>query len=251
MTDVAHVVDQLQRAGLRPSERQWEVIRQACYEAIPLLLELATDTTLLAREEPVAYGPVHALRLLGECAPLEPASIDRLLQALPLSEEAEATDAGYIWGEDLAHMIARSGRTAFEVARTRFLDRSAPAEQRAAAAEVTAFSVEMDGDLRSEAIAFLREQLPVESDPYVMGFVVDALANLGAAETYSEVMATFKRGAVDRTVVTAAATRQLLLGGGAPDILKCVRHTLAERYDQHGPFTEEQRRALVDRYLGH
>src|SRR3712207_2409783 len=65
-TDVEHVVNQLRRVGLRPSEHQWSAIREAGWSAFPSLLALASDARLLVGPEPAAFGPVHALRLLGE-----------------------------------------------------------------------------------------------------------------------------------------------------------------------------------------
>jgi hypothetical protein len=108
--------------------------------------------------------------------------------------------------------------------------------------------VELDGTLREAVTTLLREQLTAETDPYVMAHVVEALSNLGAASAYVEVMGAYKRGAVDREIFSAADARQRLLNPKTSRALECVHHSLAERYEKHGPYTEEQRRAMAEHY---
>lgn len=247
MTDIDHVVSQLGRAGLRPSERQWQIIREAGVAAQPALLNLALDVDLLAQPEPASLGPVHALRLLGELAPPPESEIERMLRTVPpdanLSEQA-----AFIWWQELPQIVARWGRPSYNAAQRVFLDESAGMEQRALAAEAIGYTADLDKDLRAEAVALLRERVHVEGNPYVMAHVIEALANLRAWKAYEDVMAAYKRGAVDKETLTAADARQRLLADRPNAVLACLHHPIEERYDKHGPFSEEQRQEMAARY---
>jgi hypothetical protein len=247
MTDIEHVVSQLRRVGLRPSERQWEIIREAGTTAQPALMELALDVNLLTQPEPASLGPVHALRLLAELPAPAAETIDRLLRAVPPDTDL-SEQAAFIWWQELPQIVARWGRPSYEVAREVLLDETAGKEQRALAAETIGYTVEIDNTLRNDAIAFLRERLGIESDPYVMAHVIEALANIRAWKTYEDVMAAYKRGAVDKETLPAADARQRLLASKPHPSLACLRHPLEERYDKHGPFSEEQRQEMSQRY---
>ena len=249
-TDIHHVVSQLRRAGLRPSDRQWEIVKEAGALAVPALLDLALDVSALAGPEPAAYGPVHALRLLGDLPAPDPPSIERLLRAPALPPLEPGAQPPYLWYQDLPQMVGRWGRAGFAAARRVMLDEGAEGEQRAIAAEAIGNAVAIDGDLREEAISVLLERLDSESDPYVVGHVVETLAHLHAFSAYNRVLAAYKRGGVDKTVIAAAEARRLLLTTGPSPRFACVHHPLAERYDKHGPFTEEQRQAMAPRYQG-
>ena len=246
----AHVVDQLRRAGLRPSARQWQVLREAGRLALPALLDLALETDKLAGPEPAAFGPLHALRMLGEFPPPEPAVVDRLLAAVPIPSGPAGAQAPFLWLQDLPQIVARWGRVAFERARLILADEAAPPARRGAAAVTLGHTVVVEPELRDEVVAVLRERLRDESDPYVMGFAVDTLGNLHAADAYAEVIAAYRRGAVDRDIVVAAEVRQRLLRTGPIERHACVMHPLEERYDQHGPFTDEQRRMMSEQSRG-
>jgi hypothetical protein len=248
-TEIEHVVNQLRRVGLRPSERQWEIIRSAGPAAVQPLLALALDVDTLAEPEPASLGPLHALRLLGELPPPEPAEIERLIRTLP-PEQGDASQGAYIWWQELPQIVARWGKAGYEAAQRVLLDPEAGTEPRAVAAESLAFMVEADDALRPEATELLRDLLGREPDPYVMAHVVEAVANLGLADAYTAVMDAYKRGAVDKQTITAAAARQRLLSPKSHEILACVHHPLAERYDKHGPYSDEQRRTMAQQYTG-
>jgi hypothetical protein len=247
VTEIEHVVGQLRRVGLRPSDRQWEMLREAGVAAVEPVLALALDADTLGQAEPASLGPVHALRLLGELPPPQPEAIERLLCTRP-PDAYRASQAAYIWWQELPQIVARLGRPGYEAACRVLLDQNAGTEQRAVATESLSYMVELDGTLREAVTTLLREQLTAETDPYVMAHVVEALSNLGAASAYVEVMGAYKRGAVDREIFSAADARQRLLNPKASRALECVHHSLAERYEKHGPYTEEQRRAMAEHY---
>ena len=247
-TDIEHIVGQLRRVGLRPSDRQWEMIREAGMAAVEPVLALALDVDTLGQAEPASLGPVHALRLLGELPPPQAEAIERLLRTQP-PDAYRTSQAAYIWWQELPQIVARLGRPGYEAARRVLLDQDAEAEQRAVAAESLSYMGEFDGALREEVTTLLRERLTAETDPYVMAHVVEALSNLGEASAYGNIMAAYKCGAVDREIFSAADARQRLLNPKAAHVLECVNHSLAERYDKHGPYTEEQRRTMAENYL--
>jgi len=71
-------------------------------------------------------------------------------------------------------------------------------------------------------------------DMVVRTNAVAGLTGLGSAEDYQEIMALYRGSTINKGVVSASTARQLLLGGGEKT-LTCTTHTLAERYEQHGP----------------
>lgn len=243
-------IQALRRAGLRPTDRQIQDIRESGSESVPALLALAGDTALLAGPEPAALAPLHALRLLAEQPVIDAAVVEQLLGALPLADPAPGAQASFVWRQDLPMILGRAGRGTFDVAAAILRDSEAAPDRRAAAAETITYATAIDESLRAEVVTLLRECLSSEADPYVGGYLVDALANLGAADAYAEVMSAYRRNVVDKSIVSAADARRRLLSRSATSGLNCVSHTLEERYVQHGPFTEEQRRAMVDQYLG-
>ncbi len=245
--DIEHVVGQLRRVGLRPSDRQWETIREAGIAAVEPVLALALDVDALGEAEPASLGPVHALRLLAELPPPHVEEIARLLRATP-PDEYRLAQGAYIWWQELPQIVARLGRPGYEAARQVLSDENAGRDARAVAVESLSFAAELAADRRQEVIALLRERLASETDPYVMAHVVEALANLGTAAAYGEIMDAYKRGAVDKETISAADARQHLLNPKARSALACVYHPLAERYEKHGPYTEVQRRAMAEAY---
>ncbi|HSH77842.1 MAG TPA: hypothetical protein VLA19_04830, partial [Herpetosiphonaceae bacterium] len=150
-----------------------------------------------------------------------------------------------IWWQELPQMIGRWGRSGYNAARRIILNAEVDREARAIAVASLPFAAEIEATLRDEIVALLRSRLHDEQDPYVLAHVVEALGVLNVADAYADVMAAYKRGAVDRDVLPAAQARQLLLNPSSTQDLKCVHHSLDERYDQHGPYSEAQRNAMA------
>jgi hypothetical protein len=59
-------------------------------------------------------------------------------------------------------------------------------------------------------------------------------------------MEAYRTKSVDRTVMQASDARQLLLGNQPQRQLDCALHSLEERYEQHGPYSEEQQRLMAE-----
>ncbi|MBA3944023.1 MAG: DUF1186 domain-containing protein [Herpetosiphonaceae bacterium] len=238
-------IKHLRQAGIRPGAATWEAILALGPAAIPPLLELALDLELLLGKASAAYAPLHALRLLGQLP--AGAEAERLLRPT-IPEGDPATDAAFLWDKDRSQIVGSWGAAALPGIQAVIDDHAAPVAQRSQAVEALSFAAEADPAARSAVITVLRSLLLGESDPGVIGFVVQALADLNVTAAYADVMAAFRRGAVDKTVISASDARQQLLGDQDPSKLHCVHHTLAERYEQHGPFTEEQQRRLAELY---
>jgi hypothetical protein len=247
-TDIEGRVAQLRRAGLRPSEAQLAAIREAGADAVPALLQLATDTTTLLKDEPASLAPIHALRLLGEQGSMDDTSIERLLHVLPLDDYDPKSQAPFVWRSDLPQILGGWGAAAAALAQPLAADTATPPEQRVLAFDTLGFTVEQDPALRPGVVAFLREQLASVDNPLVGAAIVRALSLLHAGEAYREVMDAYKRGVVNREIIEATNARQQLLSPRLKNALDCVHHTLDERYEQHGPYTEEQQQAFMDEY---
>jgi hypothetical protein len=239
------LVDQLRRVGLRPSPRTTEAILQRD-DAKAALLDLALDTASLNDPEPGALGPIHALRLLGELPAGDSAGAILGRLPLPFPADEPPTQAAYLWAQEAPQIIARWGDAALpEVLAIADADDSLPVRRGAAYATLS-YLATATPDLREQVITELRDRLARESDATARGYAVAGLAQLGAREAYTEIMAAYRDKTVDREVMTAADARQLLLGAQKGTQLACALHTLDERYEQHGPYSEEQRRAMAE-----
>lgn len=228
-------VKQLSRAGYRPSEKLAQSVVRAGDAAVGPLIELATDTATLELEPPACYGPLHALRLLGELRSAR--MIEPLVRAFELTGE-DAPLARRLWEVELPQIIGRLGEDAAGPLWALADDEALGAVQRSAAVVALTFATATAPELRAPTIAGLRERLARTEDPRMAGYLITGLANLGASDAYGEVMARFRAGTVDLEVATAAQSRQLLLSPVGKR-LACALHPLWERYDEHGP-TEQQ-----------
>jgi hypothetical protein len=229
-------VRQLRRVGLRPPEQLARRIIQAGEAAARPLLELATDADAFEQPPPASFGPLHALRLLGE---LQSTSIiEPLLDMFPLDNgagEDDGSDPLAAWDAELPQIIGKLGRAAVEQL-WRYADgdtHSSP--QRAAAFNALAFATAVDPSLRDEVVAGLRERIAASDDKLLASYALMALCNIGVPEAYGEVMGWFRAGRIDTEIMPPGAARQLLLSKGDAR-LACVKHPLWERYEQHGPF---------------
>lgn len=240
------LVRNLRRVGLRPSERTVAVILERGQEAVAPLLELALDTAALNEPEPASLGPVHALRLLGELKPVEAAEPLLNVLPLPVDQEERPTQGAYLYAQEVPQIVANFGPDVLPIVLGVAADQDVPALRRGAAFATLGFLATTNPDLRDQIITVLRERLQTEPDNTARSYVVATLAQLQARVAYAEVMDAYKTRRVDRSVMSAADARQLLLGTQPQRQLDCALHTLAERYEQHGPYSEEQQRAMAE-----
>ncbi len=238
------LVRHLRSVGLRPNQRLVEQILARGQEAVAPLLELALDKAALSSDEPTSLGPLHALRLLGELHPIEAA--EPLLRNVVLPDDVGPTQAVYLWEEEVPQIVASFGSEVLSIALRIADEETASTGERGAAFETLAFLVATAPSLRDQIIDELRTRLKQTHDPAIKGYIVSALAEIGAGEAYAEVMDAYRAGNIDRNIISAASARQMLLGGSAGRRINCATHTLTERYDHHGPYTEEQQRAIAE-----
>ncbi len=235
-TPIADLVRQLSRVGLRPSERLVQQIVAHGPAARAALLELATDLTALHGDLPEALGPLHALRLLGELPDV--AIIAPLIEQLPIPTYGDEDVPAQLYASDVLQIIGRIGAPAVPVLWAYADDQRHPARARSAAVSALSWVVTAAPEVRDAVIAEARRRLATETDEPVTTGLVKVLADLGDQESYKPIMAAYRAGRVDQAQAPAASARQLLLGGGRPD-LSCVNHPLFERYELHGPRLRE------------
>jgi hypothetical protein len=229
-------IKDLRHAGHRPSERLAQQILRAGEAAVGPLIELACDTELLEADAPECYAPLHALRLLGELK--SPRMIEPLVQAFERTDD-DSPLARQLWETDVPQILGRLGADAADQLWAFVDDTNGLLEERSVAIVALTFATATAPELREAVIAGLRERLAVSEDKYMTGYLITGLANLGASETYGEVMARFRAGEVDLDVASAAQTRQFLLNPSQKR-LACALHPLWERYDEHGPSTRQE-----------
>ena len=240
----AELVRQLRNVGLRPSPRTVEAILERGDEATAPLLELALDTEALLGPEPGSLGPLHALRLLGELRPL--AAAEPLLRHLPLPVDERPGQGAFLWAQEAPQIVANFGAGVLPVVLTVTDDLTTTALQRGAAYATLGFLATTTPELRERIIAELRTRFARETEPTTRGYIVATLAQLQARDAYDEIMAAYRDKTVDRSVMSAADARQLLLGTQTQRQLDCALHSMEERYEQHGPYSEEQQRAMAE-----
>lgn len=238
------LVQQLRKAGLKPSDQMIAAIVERGEGAIAPLLTLALDTDSLFQPEPASLGPVHALRLLGEFQPGGAAEV--ILRRLPLTIEDQQTQAAFLWAQEAPQIVARFGADALPAILRVADDMDAPPRQRGAGYATLSYLATTTPELHDQILAELRQRFSRETDSTAKGYLVASLAQLKARDAYTEIMEAFRNKAVDREVISAADARQLLLGTEVEPQLKCALHTLDERYEQHGPYSEEQQRAMAE-----
>lgn len=238
------LVQQLRKAGLKPSDRMIAAILERGDEAIAPLLELALDTHSLFQDEPISLGPVHALRLLGEFQPGEAA--ETILRRLPLTIEEDQTQGAFLWAQEAPQIVARFGAAALPALLRVADDMDAPPRQRGAGYAALSYMAVTKPDLRDQIVDELRQRFSRETAPTAKGYLVASLAQLKVRDAYAEIMEAFRNKTVDREIISAADTRQMLLGNEVQPQLNCALHTLDERYEQHGPYSEEQQRAMAE-----
>lgn len=232
-TPTADLVRQLSRVGLRPDARLTEQIIGRGAEARAELLKLATHIDALHAEDlPVALGPLHALRLLGELP--DPEMIPSLLNVLPIPVGDEEDVPARLYAGEVLQMIARVGEPAVELLWA-IADEAEVGEARLVAAiHALPYVATFVPETRDAIIAEARRRLDEERSVEMTTGAAVVLAELGDSSSYQKIMAAYRGGKIDQSKAPAAAARQFLLGGGRQD-LTCVRHPLWERYDQHGP----------------
>jgi hypothetical protein len=233
---VVEKVKQLRREGLRLSEQLARAITKAEQAAVGPLLALATDVDLLHQDAPECFAPIHALRLLGELGAVE--IIEPLLRQFPVSLDYDQDELPQLWVQEAAQIIGHLGAPAIEPLWRIADDEGWNIAARSAALTALSYITAVAPATQAAIIAGIRERMQRSADPLLTSHLAMALANLGAGDLYPEFIAMYRAGKLDQEIIPAAAARQLLLSDNTKR-LACAKHSLWERYDQHGPFPAE------------
>lgn len=233
---IGEEVKQLRRAGMRPNERQVRDILRAGAAAFRPLLALATDTELLHEEPPECYGPIHALRLLGEMPSVD--MIEPLLAPLPITRNYPDEQLPQLWLSELPQIIGRIGAAAVEPLWAIADDQERGIPARTVALVALGYVSAVAPDMRDAIIAGMREHLATSDDATINAYMVTALGDMGVEDAYAEVMQLYRAGKINQRIVPPGTARQMLLSK-RDTRLNCANHPLWERYDQHGPFPHE------------
>ena len=234
---ISDKIKQLQREGLRPSDKLIATIARAESAAFAPLLELATNVELLHKGEPECYAPIHALRLLGEVGAVE--MIEPLFRQLPIELDYEDEELPQKWVEELPQIMARLGGPAVEPLWQIADDANWILAARSSALIALTYVTTADSTTHDAIAAGLRERLAATEDRELASHLVIALANLGLKDAYAEIMPLYRAGKIDQNIIPAGAARQLLLSDSSKR-LGCVNHTIAERYELHGLSAEQE-----------
>ncbi|ABU58642.1 hypothetical protein [Roseiflexus castenholzii] len=230
-------VQRLRRIGLRPGERLVNNILHCGDAAVEPLIELATRVLLLYEEPPVAYAPIHALRLLGELRPL------RMVEPLLKSVDAEFKSRGSareIWQYEVPQMIGRIGAAVVAPLWSYIEDPACTPVERDGALLALAYATVIDKDVREPVIAELYRRLMQSDDRTLNAGIVRAIAYLGLADMYGDIMARYRASAVNQERMPASAARQMLLSQKTSGLANDAKLSLWERYDRFGPFPEPE-----------
>jgi hypothetical protein len=230
---VAEKVKQLRREGMRPAEHLTRAITKAGNAAVDPLLMLATDVELLHQDAPECFAPIHALRLLGELGAVE--IIEPLLKQFPVSLNYDEEELPQLWVQEAAQIIGHLGAPAIEPLWGIADDESWNIAARSGALNALGYVTAVVPETYAAIIAGIRQRIERSEDTLLASHLAIALGNLGASDLYPELMAMYRAGKLDQEILPAAAARQLLLSDSAKR-LACAKHSLWERYDQHGPF---------------
>jgi hypothetical protein len=226
------LVRQLHRVGVRPPTRLVERILEHPAAARGPLLALATERDLLTGDAPGCWGPIHGLRLLGELRDVT--TLEPILECYPLPLAFEGQKPPMLWATDATQLLGHIGAAAVEPLWAIFDDEQRPFPMRGAASEALPYVTAADPATRDGIVDGFRARLLEAAQPDLLALIINGLCRLGVAAAYSEVLAAFRAGRVDTDMITAAAARKLLLGGGSTN-LTCANHALWDRYDEHGP----------------
>lgn len=230
-------VRHLRRVGLRPTERLVNNILRCGDAAVNPLIDLATSISLLYEEPPVAHAPIHALRLLGELRPLR--MVEPLLKSAGMELDG-ISPAREIWQYDVPQMIGRIG-AAVVATLWAYVDNPAYSviEQDGALLALACVTV-IDEAMRQPIIAEMHRRLMQSDNRALNAGIVRAIAYLGLADMYGDIMARYRAGAVDQESMSAAVARQMLLTPRTSRLANDAKLSLWERYDRLGPFPEPE-----------
>lgn len=229
-TPVNTLVRQLRQVGRRPSKNLVQQICSHGAEAREALVALAAEKELLHRAEPICWGPLHALRLLGEMADVS--IIEPLFSVLPIEVYSEEEAAPQIWSREVLEIVACCGVEAVPILWAWADDDTRSYHARGAAMQTMIYITELAPEVYDEVVADAQARFQEENDRDRTTILVYLLAHLQVAAVYKDVLAAYRANLVDTEIIPAAGARKLLLGSKKEPYI--VPRTFWERYDMQG-----------------
>src|SRR6185369_14804931 len=178
--------------GPRPNEHLVRHILQAGAAALQPLLALALEIDLLHEDVPDCYGPLHALRLLGELRSTE--IIAPLLRVFPIELAYPDEQLPPEWAGEAAQMIGRLGGAAAEPLWAIIDDPDWETTGRGMACAALDYATIVAPEIRDAVVAGLRERLSRSEDRRMTSHLIWALGRLGIESAYKDVMDLFRQG---------------------------------------------------------
>lgn len=198
-------VRQLRRVGVRPSEALVRAILKSFDAAYPALIELATSVDLLHEDEPECFGPIHALRLLGEQP--RPEMIAPLLREIPVELDYADEELPETWTNEVPQLVGKLGAAAIEPLWELVDGEDLNDEARGTALVALSCVAVAAPETRDAIVARLRDQLGSATNQDIATYTVAALASLGVNEAYPEIMRLYRDGKLNQEVLPAGAAR--------------------------------------------
>jgi hypothetical protein len=188
---------------------------------------------MLYAPEPSCWGPLHALRLLGELP--HTSMLAPLLNVLPVEIHDEHDQAPELWAAEVLDIASACGPEAIPLLWEWAHDDTHGSHSRGAALHVLVYIAYRWPDQRATIVNEARARLAQAPDQTETTFLAFLLASLAVADAYREVLAAYQAKRIDTGILPAAQARQMLLGGiDTNDYMR--RLEFWERYDIDGPF---------------
>jgi hypothetical protein len=197
------------------------------------LIELATSTHKLHEPEPGCWGPLHALRLLGEIPDIS--MLPPLLGALPVEIRDEHDQATELWAAEVLDIASECGPDAIPLLWEWVSDQSHGTYSRGSALHTLVYIAYRWIDYCDPIVEEARARLRQQPDMTETTFLAFLLANLTVADAYNEVMTAYREKRIDTEILPAARARQMILSGVEPADYT-TRFEFWERYEFDGPF---------------
>lgn len=230
---ISELIEELSRVGRRPPEHLVRQILATPDEARAPLVALATRKEALHAAEPACWGPVHALRLLGEIP--DTSMVEPLLNTLPVEIRYEGDQAAEFWAAEVLEIIASCGTDIIPLLWEWSEGTTHSDNSRGAALHTLIYIGHNQPETYDDIAAEARARLAQSQDTTVTTFLVYLLSGLEVEAAYKEVMAAYREKRVDTEVLPAATARQLIFGRQMDkERLKPI--PFWERYELDGPF---------------
>jgi hypothetical protein len=224
LSDYPPPVDRLLTLGDRGWFDEWPDYRSEFGlgpEHIPALIRLATDRDLIWGEfcEPEGWGPIHAVRALGQLGALE-----AVPQLLELMNDLEAHDSDWMT-QEFPDVLSMMGPAALPELKA-FLGNAINGHwARMVITDALERLAREDPETRADCVAVLTQQLErfAENDGELNGSLISSLTELQAVESAAVIEQAFAANCVDESITGSWEYVRYDLGlGPRPEEPRCA-----------------------------